>query len=301
MSDFIYLNVDVPATCAVGSFITVSYEDKYYEIAVPSGGPGNAIQVAIPNTNVNASAPSMEVLTINEPIATAVESNAVFETAIAPAKPPKPMGENTKMAIAAAAGVVVGSLILGPTIVGACVVGGVAYAVHRNMPSKPTDGTSSHVEDGSSSTNNSEPTMMSKVSAAGTATILAARQADEKYQVSSTISATATKAVVAAKETDEKYKITEKTQAAAAAAVVKMQEVDQKYQISAKAGEATQAGVSKLKQLNEEHKVTERATAAAFSLFTSAATAAAKLSAQSSSSSSSSNQTGTSSSTSGTH
>lgn len=262
MSDSVLLNVDIPANIEVGSSITVAYGDKYFEIIVPEGGPGQTIQVAIP------------VETLAE--AQAVEADGTVETAKDSSDDPAAVSSGVKkMGLAAGAGVVVGALILGPVTIGALGLGALAaYAANDHVKNLPEevgpDGVARKKDDG---------TVFSKVAVAGATMGKAASDVNDKYKITATVAATATTVGAKIVETDQKYQITAKTVEAAKVVSAKVVETDKKYQISAKASEATSAAIVKAKQLNEEHKITERATAVAGSIFSSVSGAMAKMAA----------------------
>lgn len=249
MDNFFYLNVAIPPNCEVGSQISVCYEDNYYEIVVPPGGPGETIQVAIPLAVVD---PTKSESAIK------VDDSAVLATS---PEQPKKLSTDTKMALAGVgAGVIVGSLILGPLVIGAVVLGGAAgYAASHHAQNKER----TINEDGTVAVAVAEPkegedgTLLSKVHCAGVKVASSIQSVDQKYQISS------------------------KTNEAVHATIAKAKETDEKYQISAKASAAASATVSKAKQINEEHKITERANAAASSMFTSLSAGFSKLSASS--------------------
>lgn len=284
MSD-ILLNVEIPANIAEGTPITVAYEDRFFEIVVPPGGPGTTIQVSIPAAS--ASLPVAHPVTAIDPNVSpaAADVSTTAPSAVNPASQatssstPESAFTNTKnVAIAGAAGVVVGALILGPLTVGAVVLtGAAAYAAKHHVQHLPEevgpDGVARKKDDG---------TTFSKVAVVGTQAVKSVQSIDEKYKVTATIAATAVTVGQQIKETDQKYQITEKAAEAAKTAAAKIQETDEKYQISAKAAEATNAALAKARQLNEEHKVTERAAAATSAFAKMAMGAMAKLSAPSS-------------------
>lgn len=266
MSDSVLLNVDIPANVEVGSSITVSYEDKYFEIVVPEGGPGQTIQVAIP------------VETLPEAQAVEVEADGTVDTSKTNSDGTTAVtSDMKKMGLAAGAGVVVGALILGPVTVGALGLGALAaYAAKDHVKNLPDevgpDGVVRKKDDG---------TVFSKVAVAGATMGKAASDVNDKYKITATVAATATTVGTKIVETDQKYQISAKTNEAAKTVAAKVVETDKKYQISAKASEATSAALSKAKQLNEEHKITERATAVAGSIFSSVSGAVAKMTAPS--------------------
>lgn len=224
----IVLHVSVPSTCQVGSKINVMYEGKYYEVVVPPNGPGNTIQVSI----------------------TLPDESTPVEVSSTPQVQSKPMvsSDPTVVAAAAVTGAVVGSLILGPLLTGAVIIGGAAVYVNSRNKKGQTN-----PSDDSNSAN--KPDMMTQMTtmghqALGSATravntgIVKAREVDEKYQISVKTNEFIHTTGEKIKTFDEEHKISERTTAAAQQAAVKAKEIDVKYNISGNINKAFSYGAN---------------------------------------------------------
>lgn len=213
-SQSVSLSVDIPADCNAGSTINVLYEDKYYEIVVPEGGPGKTIQVIIqcersdPDVTIDERVEGDEVARLKE-----TSNEEVVE------EPHEEKLSNSQMAMAAGL-VVVGTFVMGPIVLGAVAVGGAAYVASKTETAQEIN----------------EKYRISERVHTGIATVgEKAKEVDGRFKISDNASVAITSVDNKVKEIDDKYKLSEKTRDLFSQAGIKAQEFDQTYKISEKA------------------------------------------------------------------
>ncbi len=240
----ILLEVSVPENATPLSTVTVQAPDgRFFEIVLPDRvEPGDVITVLIPTAT--------EVKTSSTPVVSSEQFDVSDD--IPNAKNATSM--TYSKAAALTAGVVVGTLVVGPILTGIAVVGGVIAVKSINKRREQT-GSAHEVDDISEENPPAEPTIFDKFNSR-------AKEIDEKNKISETVNKVGQQVTVAtgkllqsAKELDEKNKISETV-------ITSVTDFDQKYEISATASRAVNAGITRAKDFDNEHKVSEKVSEA---------------------------------------
>uniref|UniRef100_A0A7S0XBN5 Uncharacterized protein n=1 Tax=Chromulina nebulosa TaxID=96789 RepID=A0A7S0XBN5_9STRA len=221
ISDTITLEVAIPDNVEVGSTVNVLYEGNYYQILVPENAPGKSIQVVLPNIPIIDANTSTEELELEYNTENKKSSNRSYAVA------------------AGVAGAVIGTILVGPLVTGAVVIGGAAvYAASRKK-------------------NNDDSTEDNGIIGKATHKV---HEIDSKYEISATATKVVNAGVVKAKEIDDKMKISETLTTVSATITSKVKETDEKFGITTKTNEVLTSTATAVKNFDERNKITETAT-----------------------------------------